>query len=698
MSSAITPCGAVGAVATSRRMARVLAATLAITLLLTAAWLLPPLAIVVVWPLLFLVPGWALVAWVRPPVTATARLGLAITLSVAVSAHLVYWLAIAMGGYVRETIFVAAAMLALPIPLAAWQLGPIDELRRHVRGLRRAVRRSWIGFALAGLTAAFVAFVLGIGIWRVTASGVSSGGTNWSDLGVHLSIAQSLNAGNFPPQVPYFAGVPLIYHWFADFHAAIAARAAGIFSVPAMVVGSALLAGAFALLVHGLAAQVLRHRRAALIALLLAVFGGGLGYVRFIGDLTAGAGDPIGLLTRTSYDNQWLTGWPYFRIPSVMGTGLLAHRATTAGLPMVAGVMLLVIAGLPDARRRAAGWRDRPELLYLAGLLAALLAPFHFFFFPAVPLLVLLYVVASRRLLDREAPRNALLFLGPFLLAVPFAVAPLLQASGSGALKLVPGWESAPFADGWAAVAFFYLTNLGVPFALALVALFLPRTPRRAFLAAWVVALFLIPNLVQVSVISFDMNKYFQAMWIAVALLAGWLIRRWPTLAVAGVLLLSVPSPLLVSAWTGMSHEQVLSADELAAAQWVAANTPQRSVFVTDGWLNALTDPAGRLRLTSFGPYIANLGYSPDARVQQVATIYCGGDAAASVQLMRQLGATYVVDGGRPSPCDRPTDFAGSQSFVLVYRNPALRIFRLTDAAATRWPGGGPTASVSSAP
>ena len=33
------------------------------------------------------------------------------------------------------------------------------------------------------------------------------------------------------------------------------------------------------------------------------------------------------------------------------------------------------------------------------------------------------------------------------------------------------------------------------------------------------------------------MNKLFQAMWIAVAILAAWLIRRWPTLAVAGVLL-----------------------------------------------------------------------------------------------------------------------------------------------------------------
>ena len=195
-----------------------------------------------------------------------------------------------------------------------------------------------------------------------------------------------------------------------------------------------------------------------------------------------GAG--LELVAQNSYDNQWLTGWPYFRIPSVMGTGLLAHRATTAGLPIVAGAILLVVAGLPTARARLAGWRDRPLLLVLAGTLGALLAPFHFFFFPAVPLLALAWVVTGGRLVDRNAPRNAAAFLSPYLLALPFLLAPLVQAAGSGSLKLVPGWQSAPFVDGGWAVAFFYLTNLGVPFVLALVAIFVraappPRLPRR---------------------------------------------------------------------------------------------------------------------------------------------------------------------------------------------------------------------------
>jgi hypothetical protein len=345
---------------------------------------------------------------------------------------------------------------------------------------------------------------------------------------------------------------------------------------------------------------------------------------------------------------------------------------------MLVGAMLLLVAALPTAAQLRAGWRDRPAILAAAGTMGALLAPFHFFFLPAVPLLALAWVVLGGRLVDRSAPRNALLLLVPFVLAVPFAVEPALQASGSGSLRFVQWWPSAPREDGAPAVLFFYLTNLGVPFALALAALASGRLPRGAFLAAWVGALFVIPNVVVVSVVDFDMNKYFQAMWIGVAIAAAWLIRRWPMPAVAAVLALSVPAPLLVAAWTATSDYQVLSRAEATAAEWVAAETPPDAVFVTDGWVNSLTDAAGRRRLTTFGPYIANLGFQPDERISHVTTIYCGGDAALSAALMRRYGATYLVEGGRPQACAAPVEFGASPAFQLVY-DAGPRIWRLVD-------------------
>jgi uncharacterized membrane protein len=172
-------------------------------------------------------------------------------------------------------------------------------------------------------------------------------------------------------------------------------------------------------------------------------------------------------------------------------------------------------------------------------------------------------------------------------------------------------------------------------------------------------------------------------MWIAVGLLAAWLVRRWPLPAVAWVLLLSLPSPLLVATWTATSNLQVLSTSELAAAQWVSSNTPPDAVFVTDGWVNSLTDAGGRRRLTTFAPYIANLGYPPDERIADVAEIYCGGDAQRSADLMRQYGAMYVVDGGRPQPCDASVDFGTSAAFELAYDG-SPRIWRLHDPEAGR--------------
>ncbi len=670
--------------APTRSLARALIGASGAALLLAAAWFVPPLAIVVVWPLLYVLPGWVVVSWLAPRIAAPGRLGLAVVGSIAVSAHLVFWVSVVIGafgdghGYGRPAIFVAAALLAVPVvvPLArGWS--------PSVRRVQRVLVRDRAVFALAALAGGFVAGVLGLGLWHVTPDGVSSGGSNWSDLPVHLAIAQSLNAGNFPPQVPYFAGVPLVYHWFADFHAAIAADAAGLFAIPAFVLGSAIGAAALALCVHGLAQRLVGgagSRRVALLAVVLVVFAGGLGWTRLVSDL-AGGGDAVALVTHNSYDNFWYdsaggVSWPYFRIPSVMGTGQLVHRATALGLPIFAGAILLLSLALPTRRELLAGARDRPRLLVAAGLLGAMLAPFQFFLFPALLLVALSWVVLGRRLAERSAPANAIRYLAPFLLALPFALPALTQAGASGSLGVVLGWESAPRSDGPLAVAFFYATNLGIPFLLGVTALLVARVPHAAFLAAWTVALFALPNLVEVSVVAFDMNKLFQGMWLATAIAAGWLLRRWPWPVVAAVLLLSISSPLLVGAWTATGNLQMLTRDELDAAAW-ARTTPQRSVFVTDGWLHAFTDPAGRLRLSTFGPYVANLGYDVDGRAAQVTEIYCGGSVERSAALMRQLGARYVVDAGRPTPCPARVDFAASGAFREAYANPSLRVWEL---------------------
>ena len=104
-----------------------------------------------------------------------------------------------------------------------------------------------------------------------TPDGWVSGGWNWSDLLVHVAIGSSIAAGNFPPEVPYFAGVPLTYHWFADFHGAIASTVAGLDIIPVYFATSALFAAVLALVVWALAIRLTGDRRVATIATILVV-------------------------------------------------------------------------------------------------------------------------------------------------------------------------------------------------------------------------------------------------------------------------------------------------------------------------------------------------------------------------------------------------------------------------------------------
>jgi hypothetical protein len=201
--------------------------------------------------------------------------------------------------------------------------------------------------------------------------------------------------------------------------------------------------------------------------------------------------------------------------------------------------------------------------------------------------------------------------------------------------------------------------------------------PNRWFLVAWMVALFIVPNVVIVSAVEFDMNKYFQIMWIAVAILAAWLIRRWPRPLIAAILVVSAVSPALIAVWHVRSDIVAVGLPQGTAARWIAANTPERSVFVTDAFINSPVDLAGRLRITTFGPYVSNLGYDPAPREADVTAIYCDGPEVA-VERMAKYGATYVLSsGGVPCGGDPVTDFWSSPLFETVYDEDGVAVWRL---------------------
>ena len=93
--------------------------------------------------------------------------------------------------------------------------------------------------------------------------GIVLTGSNWQDTPLHYEIIESINQGNFPPQMPNFAGTPMTYYYFVDFHTAIIEKTFGY--LPTLLP----FLNAVFILIFGLAIYALTRpngRRAAIIA------------------------------------------------------------------------------------------------------------------------------------------------------------------------------------------------------------------------------------------------------------------------------------------------------------------------------------------------------------------------------------------------------------------------------------------------
>ena len=109
---------------------------------------------------------------------------------------------------------------------------------------------------------------------------------------------------------------------------------------------------------------------------------------------------------------------------------------------------------------------------------------------------------------------------------------------------------------------------------------------------------------------------------------------------------------------------------------------------MTDDFINCPVDLAGRLRISTFGPYVSNLGYDPAPREADTQAIYCDGPEVAA-ERMAKYDATYVLSSGG-SPCD------GAAGHRLRLEPPVpdgLRRGRRHDLAAGRRRPGQPLGS-----
>ena len=568
-------------------------------------------------------PGYVIVESCFKYLNIQEKLLLYPLLSVMVSTHLIYALSLILG-YARPTIFTAffIMLMFMFIPLTfTFSIRP-SSIHPH------PTRLSDLKGVYLSLGISLIAFiVLSNTVWVWDNGYIILSGSNWQDTPMHYEIIESINNGNFPPQMPYYAGVRMFYHYFVDFHTAILEKAYDAFFPRLIVVTNTFFIFLFALSIFVLTSY-LKNDEAGIYATLIGTLGGGLS---FIGGLYALLQGQFALTTNYAFEYG-----KFFTIPPIFDN-LLQQRPQLIGLPALTTAAYFLYRGM---QHTATTYRRE---IALSGLLVGLLFPFHILACFSAMLIFLLNCIKNRRI--------EILFLVFSIPPILPHLIPLLRSSSvSGiGLSIKAPWIYY-FLTGNPLL--FYIGNLGVPLILALLYLIF-KSEHRFFLYSWLFSLFSLPNLFSFTPNPWDMYKFFHYAWIPVAVTAGSFLadlrsglksRLIPVL-ISVILIFSLLSSALIITWNLSTNYPAADVHEYEAGMWVRRNTPQKSVFLTWQSIHApVSMIGGRLRVLGYVNWAYGHGFDIWERAHDVERAY-RDNISDTLAVMKKYNASYLYVG-----------------------------------------------------
>ena len=580
-------------------------------------------------------------------------------------------LALVLGLHATVALLVTAAAMAAALGLLigrlAWRASLARDWAAGTWWPRSLAERRLLAAII--LMAAALAFLFGRAVEVTHGAWLAHYNNTWSDWSFHAAYTTTFVYGqNLPPQNPLFAGTPFRYPFAADFASAL--LMAGGWSLPA-----ALTWPAWAMATVALAGLLLWARRltgnlgSGMVAVLLTLLGGGLGFWFFLGD--AARQGLIGALLHApqSYDRypppvniQWYNPILSYYLPqrsfvfgaAILMAVLLLLTAALGETPLFAWRQALV--ALVDTRRRISG---QGVAFLLAGALAGGLPWFH------VHSLVVLGIVTVVWALLWPRPAWLLFAAAVVVLALPRLAAAIPgDISAPLALhypRLQLGWVANDGLEGWKLLllpvvwVWFWFKNTGLFLPLLLVALLTPfALPLRSrLLLAPFLAVFLVANVVVFQPWDWDNTKvlvfWYLAGGVAVGAFLIWLARRWRagwivsslvalTLLASGVLSLIQWLPPEGPTFSWFSREDIELADS------VRQSTDPHSIFLTgDEVTNPIPDLAGRAVLMSYRGWLWTYGIDYSRREADIAQMFIG--APNALDLLHQYGVNYVLIG-----------------------------------------------------
>jgi hypothetical protein len=516
---------------------------------------------------------------------------------------------------------------------------------------------------------------------------------NLGDLPLHLQVINSFAQGhNIPPEDPTFAGVRFAYPFMVDFLAAMLVRA-GASVIGAMWLQNMVMAMALVGMLHYWTLLLTRNRLAGLIAPLLVLLSGGLGWWLLFSDM-GNADGFFSLLGNLPHDYTILSEPnSLLRWGNSLTTLFVPQRSILFGVPLAIFVfcqwwMAISQSGSSPIMQTAGGrnsqsakvtavFRAGPPIalttssrMAAAGICAGLLPLIH-----AHTFLVVMAVSFCWALIFQRAWRRWLLF---FAVAIPLSLPEIFWLAHTGGVNArsylgwQPGWDHGDHNILW-----FWFVNAG-PFLLVLLAALLWRRsgfalpPRVIKFYAPFIFCFLIPNLIKLAPWVWDNIKVLFLWYIASAPLVALFLAKWweqksrwrwiAPIVFASMVLAGGLDVLRVI--TATTEYREFDPPGIAIAKVISEQAAPRAVVLHAPTYNSPVFLTGRRSLLGYPGWMWSRGLDYSERNSVIQSIYSGGPD--STALLRQYKIDYVLVGP-----DELTLLRVNEGFLSQYKKVA---------------------------
>jgi hypothetical protein len=576
-------------------------------------------------------------------VAIAVPLGLAIGTWVALAASLV----LQQTSWISTSVASALLTIATALLLAGQKIPSIKSLKETAnehRGLIVLLAIGAVGFGL----------LLSTHVLEEKDGATYSAGSTWGDLAIHLSFINSfvrgqnaLPSANFPSD-PTYSGARLSYPFLPDYNAA-ALIASGASLRAAIIAPSLLLFLALIALLYFLALRFSGKKEVALVAVAVAIFAGGIGFLQFPADLASSSYGLPEFLVHLSHDyvHSSGTGHDYYWL-SLVNDIILPQRSALFAFPLSIAVFLLLWTGL-DANSP-----DKRNAFALAGVCAGLLPFLQGHAFIAVGIVSVAAALLTAKKPFQKQFSDWLYFFAPAaVLGGPQMLWFAGQASAWGFARFSPVWQNAePFS--------FWFANLGLFAVLSLAGIAFLNRKQGVFYAGFL-AVFLAASLLSFQPWPQDNTKLFYQWVFAAAIVAslaafrigervsgaigkGGLGKLVGAATVAVIVIALIASGALAVLRESSLHYQFHSANDIAIGEWIAANTPKDAIILTSDWhAQPAATIAGRPLVMGYRGWLWSHGYDYGQREKDVRLMLTGGLNA--IELLGKYHVSYAVIG-----------------------------------------------------